>query len=195
MQPNIKAKLDRYHDLLLQWQAKINLVSPNSIEDAWNRHFIDSIQIEQYIKDDTKSISDIGSGAGFPGLVLAIMRPDIQFHMVESDARKCTFLRNVSRETECINVTVHTSRIEEKLPDLNVDCITARALAPLKQLIEYTQSQWENNIEFNMIIPKGRQYLDEIDDAESMFTFDYAEHQSQTSDDAIILTVSNIIQK
>jgi len=195
MQPDIKSRLQRYHALLLQWQPKINLVSPNTIDDAWNRHFVDSIQIEHYIPKSIKTIADIGSGAGFPGLVLAIMRPDITFHMIESDARKCAFLRNVSRETGCDNVAVHTNRIEDKIGDIHVDCVTARALASLSQLMEYTKFQWHINPNFQMILPKGRQYLDEIDDAQSLYKFDYIEHQSTTSDEAIILSVSNIGQK
>ena len=192
MQPDIQDKLDRYHALLLQWQPKINLISPMTVDDAWERHFVDSIQVNDYIPHDVKTIADIGSGAGFPALVLAIMRPDIQFHLVESDTRKCSFLRNVSRETQCENVTIYNARIENILETIDCDCLTARALASLKQLIAYAAPFWADNLDFQMVLPKGRQYQDEITDAKKQYAFEYDVHQSITSDDAVILSVSNI---
>ena len=195
MQPNIQSQLEKYHALLVQWQNKINLVSPNTIDDAWNRHFVDSIQVEKFIPSNVQTICDIGSGAGFPGLVLAIMRPDIQFEMIESDSRKCAFLRNVSRETGGNNVTIHTSRIEDKISEMNIDCVTARALASLKMLVEYTKPQWENNPKFTMVLHKGQQYESELEEAKTVYNFDYDACPSETNEDAIILIVSNIDHK
>lgn len=190
-----KEKLEKYHDLLIQWQKTINLVSPATIDNAWQRHFEDSLQLLDYIPKDTKTVCDIGSGGGFPGLVLAIMRPDIQFHLIESDARKCAFLRNVSRETLCDNVTIHNDRIENIIGDIDCDVVTSRALASLRMLICYTQSLWVDNINFKLISPKGQNYTAEITDAEIKYTFDYADYPSKTDDAARILSVGNIIEK
>jgi 16S rRNA (guanine527-N7)-methyltransferase len=188
-------KLEKYHALLIEWQKTINLVAPSTVDDAWNRHFEDSIQLLDYIPKTTKTICDIGSGAGFPGLVLAIMRPDIQFHLIESDARKCAFLRNVSRETLCDNVTIHNDRIENVIGDISCDVVTSRALASLRMLICYTAPLWDNNIDFKLIIPKGQNYEAEIKDAEVKYTFDYADYPSKTDAAARILSVGNIIEK
>ena len=138
------AQLFLYEQLLIKWQAAINLVSRKTIDDVWQRHILDSLQLLKYLPPapdvdadtgaenegvdvmtsadadvetdnaapDKIVLADIGSGAGFPGLVLAIARPDIAVHLIESDQKKCSFLRTVSRETQCGNVTVHTARIE-----------------------------------------------------------------------------------
>jgi 16S rRNA (guanine527-N7)-methyltransferase len=170
-----KDKLEHYLDLLLQWQKTINLVSPSTLADAWDRHFEDSLQLLKYIPNNVKTICDIGSGAGFPGLVLAIERPDIAFHIVESDTRKCAFLRTVSRETSCQNVAIHNGRIENTIDDIHADMVTCRALASLKKLIIYTKSQWDNNIDFTLLSPKGANFNDEIIDAEKLFSFDLSD--------------------
>ena len=124
-------KFQIYENLLKKWQKKINLVAPSTLEDVWQRHFADSAQIAKYIKPD-QSIADIGSGAGFPGMVLAIMGYNVT--CIESDQRKCAFLKNVSRETSA-PCDVIISRIEDV--DMHADVVTARALAPLKDLIDY----------------------------------------------------------
>jgi 16S rRNA (guanine527-N7)-methyltransferase len=194
MQPDLALK--HYQELLVQWQKTINLISPMTLNDSWTRHFEDSIQLINFIPSHVKTLYDIGSGAGFPALVIAIMRPDIRIHLVESDTRKCAFLRTVSRETFCENVTVHNGRIEDILTDeIECDLVTARALASLKQLFIYTKPLWDNHIQFKMLLPKGQNYQDEIADAESKYTFDYSEYPSKTDEDARILLVGNIIEK
>lgn len=130
-------KLLKYNDLLIKWQKTINLVSPTTLDDAWQRHFIDSLQLVPYIDANVRVIADLGSGGGFPGLVLAVAKPDIQFHLVESDARKCAFLITVAQELDLKNVTVHPKRIESVT--VAADCVTARALAPLHDLMTWSQ--------------------------------------------------------
>jgi len=125
-------RLARYESLLRKWQPKINLVGPATLADAWRRHFLDSAQLSPLLPDGTRVLVDLGSGAGFPGLVLAILGvPEV--HLVESDARKCAFLREVARETGAI-VTVHNRRMEA-VEGLVADVVTARALAPLGELV------------------------------------------------------------
>jgi len=84
---DIRERLEAYHALLLKWNPVINLVSKNTIADAWQRHFVDSIQIEQYVPEKAKVYADLGCGGGFPGLVVAIMRPDLDVHLIESEGK------------------------------------------------------------------------------------------------------------
>ena len=94
----MREKLEIYHRLLLKWQKAINLISPRTIQEAWIRHFADSAQLTRYIpvasdvSRESSIVADLGSGAGFPGLVLAMLRDDLDIHLIESDQRKCQFL-------------------------------------------------------------------------------------------------------
>lgn len=123
-------------DLLVQWNAKINLVSASTIPDLWRRHILDSAQLVPFVPHDAKTLVDIGSGAGFPALILAILT-DIDVHAVESDSRKCAFMREAARKTGC-SITVNNTRIE-KIQDLQADIVSARALASLEKLLNYAQ--------------------------------------------------------
>lgn len=126
-------RLSAYESLLRKWQRRINLVGRSTLDDLWLRHMFDSAQLLPLLPDDARCLVDLGSGAGFPGMVLAILGvPDV--HLVESDERKAAFLREVSRETST-PVAIHVSRIEDMVPFV-ADVVTARALAPLSKLIE-----------------------------------------------------------
>src|SRR5882724_3730404 len=127
-------KLERLTELLLKWQRAINLVAANSLQDVWRRHILDSAQLYPLLPPDTRSLIDIGSGAGFPGLVLAAMGvPDV--HSVESDQRKCAFQREAARVAG-LSVTIHAQRVES-LPKMQADAIISRACADLPQLLDY----------------------------------------------------------
>ena len=127
-----------YAELLGRWQRIKNLVSPGTLAEVWTRHLADSAQIVPLMPEAVRW-ADIGSGAGFPGLVVSIMiagRPGAHVDLVEANARKCAFLREVARACGA-PVTVHNGRIEDVLPTLkSVDVLTARALAPLPDLLE-----------------------------------------------------------
>jgi len=126
------ARLTAYAELLAKWQARINLIGPDTLPDLWHRHMLDSAQLLPLLPPGAKRLADLGSGAGFPGLVLAILgAPDV--HLVESDARKAAFLREAARLTAA-PVTVHVARAEALAP-LAADVVTARALAPLGKLL------------------------------------------------------------
>jgi len=121
-------QLQRYADLLQKWGKRINLVGPSTLDDIWRRHMLDSAQLWPHLPADTRVLVDFGSGAGFPGLVLAIMGvPEV--HLIESNQRKCVFLREVARATG-VNVTVHSTRIEA-VAGFPAAVVTARALAIL----------------------------------------------------------------
>lgn len=126
-------RLTRYASLLQKWQPAINLVGPRTMSDLWRRHFFDSAQLYPLMPEGVRKLVDLGSGAGFPGLVLAIMGIE-DVHLIESDTRKATFLREVSRET-ATPVTIHAHRAEQ-MPAFPADVVTARALAPLDRLLD-----------------------------------------------------------
>ena len=139
--PAVKADLVIYEGLLRKWQKTINLVAPGTLPDLWTRHFEDSAQLFDLAPRDALNWVDLGSGGGFPGLVIGILmkqRSGGHVHLVESDSRKAAFLRTVSRETGSA-VTVHAERLEKALLNLSVpSVISARALAPMAQLLEWT---------------------------------------------------------
>lgn len=125
-------RLAAYVALVEKWQKRVNLVSASTLPDIWIRHVWDSAQLAPFVPAGTGRILDVGSGAGFPGLVLAALC-DAECHLVESDRKKAIFLQTVVRECG-IPATIHTARIES-LPPLQADIITARALAPMDRLL------------------------------------------------------------
>lgn len=139
------SKLQEFVQILLTWQNKINLVSRFSLTNLWNRHIIDSAQVATYIKSGKHKILDLGSGAGFPGLVLAILdQSDNEYYLVDSNHKKTVFLNTVKTQLGLSNVNVLNIRIEEllKLLDFKNNCeyIISRGLTQLGTLISYTQS-------------------------------------------------------
>lgn len=143
----LRSRLDIYAALLRKWQRKINLVGPSTLPELWVRHFEDSLQLLP-IAGAWSQWVDLGSGGGFPGLVIALASEGQgqTIHLVESDKRKAAFLREVSRETQT-KVEIHVDRIETVMPrlvtQLHVDVVSARALAPLRDLIEYARPALE----------------------------------------------------
>lgn len=182
-------KIDIYQALLPKWQKTINLVAPSTLADASKRHFQDSIQIAGLVSRESKRLYDIGSGAGFPGLVLAATL-NTEIHLIESDQRKCQFLKTVSREAN-IPVIIHNARVENV--DISApDTITARALASLDRLLEWTEKWWAENKEINLIFLKGIQVETEISVAKKQYDFDYRLYQSKTDADGRIIVLTSI---
>ncbi|HYI27263.1 MAG TPA: 16S rRNA (guanine(527)-N(7))-methyltransferase RsmG [Bradyrhizobium sp.] len=137
-----EARLDRYVDLLLEWQAKTNLVAPSTLPNLWTRHIADSLQLLT-IAPSAKVWADFGSGGGFPGVVLACAlaaTPDAIIHLVERNAKKAAFLREALRVTNSPG-KVHLADIGDSVDRIAgpVDCVTARAVAPLHQLIGFAE--------------------------------------------------------
>lgn len=208
-------KLEKYLELLNKWQAKINLVSPSTLPDAWNRHILDSVQIEPLVPADAKLLYDLGSGAGFPGLVLAMMRPALTVHVVESDSKKCAFMSAVSRETDT-KISVQNRRIEAasgaghaagggvvsaaqggglssvEQPLPAPDVVTARALASLSALLDYCSPWIEANPALVLIFPKGEKAALEIAEAREKWVFEHTETVSQIDPASRILRLSNV---
>lgn len=128
------ARLEAYVRLLEQRQKQMNLIGRGSLDDIWRRHILDSAQLLAMLPVAPQTIIDLGSGAGFPGMVLAALTPH-EIHLVESNGKKCSFLRELNRVLET-NAVIHQRRIEE-IHDVKADYVTARACAPLKKLLEY----------------------------------------------------------
>jgi 16S rRNA (guanine527-N7)-methyltransferase len=131
------ARLETYTDLLIRWTKAVNLVSRNSLHDLWRRHMFDSAQLLPLLPDLSEErrrvIVDLGSGAGFPGMVLSILGAG-DVHLVDSDQRKARFLREVAREVGS-DAHIHGVRVDQ-LPRFRVDVVTARAFAPLEKLLD-----------------------------------------------------------
>ena len=149
--------LDRYSQILMKWQAKINLVSSKTLDTLWTRHILDSAQLLNHLPGLPCRIMDIGSGAGLPGLILAITTHH-EIHLVESDQRKCAFLRAAAKDVG-VDVVIHNKRIET-LPDIGVDIITARAVAPLDKLLDLTHKHHHDKQQFLFL--KGKTVEQEL---------------------------------
>ncbi len=131
------ARLTAYVALLEKWQNTVNLVGRGTLSDVWRRHILDSAQLYSLLPAPLGHVVDLGSGAGFPGLVLAIMGAE-DVELIEANTRKCAFLREVARVTNT-RVTITNDRIEGKAPRI-ADVVTARALAPLPRLLDYAKA-------------------------------------------------------
>ncbi len=167
--PDVLARLQLHLELLRRWNPRINLVSPASLADAWRRHFLDSAQLLPLIPEKTepRRIVDFGTGAGFPGLVLAIMGAG-EVHLFESDQRKIAFLREAARITNT-EITLHPHRIE-KIEAFGADVVTARAFAPLPRLLEFAFPFMTAAIKSGILAPrllilKGKRHEEELTDA------------------------------
>lgn len=183
-------RLAAYLALLRRWQRTINLVGAASLGDAWRRHVLDSAQLAPLIPPSARRLVDLGSGAGFPGLVIAILS-DIAVTLVEADARKCAFLNEAARIAGA-TVTVRTGRIESISPE-PFDVVTARALAPLPKLLDYAV-KWlaPNGI---CLFPKGRAVAAELTAADEIWKMRRASLPSRSDTDAVILKIHEISRR
>jgi 16S rRNA (guanine527-N7)-methyltransferase len=186
-----RERLELYADLLRKWQRSINLVGPRTIGDLWNRHFTDSAQLLPLIPPvetpATRVLVDFGSGAGFPGLVLAILGAG-EVHLIESDQRKATFLREVARATGT-PVTIHAKRIEQVAP-FPADVVSARALAPLSDLLGFAAPFLRPDS--LCLFPKGQMAEDELSAASKTWNMTVDRIQSVTDSSATILRISRV---
>ena len=185
-------RLTIFHDVLLRWTASINLIAPSTVAQAWERHIVDSAQVFDFIPPASTRHVDLGSGGGLPGLIIAILAkealPSLGTVLIESDQRKATFLRSIIRELD-LNAEVRCTRIET-VTDLAADVVTARALAPLDQLLGFVAPLLD--VDGIALLLKGRQADAEIDLARKLWSFDVTQHISRTDRDARILQIKDI---
>lgn len=182
-------QLSAYVDLLQRWQKRINLVSNATLAAPWRRHILDSAQIAPLLPKGTLRVADIGSGAGFPGLVLAVLRPDIELNSIESDGRKSSFQREAARVMGLENILFHVKRIEAvSIPP--VDVVTARALASLSELL--TMAMRLLKPEGLCLFPKGQQVALELTEARKIWSMSEERIPSLSEAGATILKLSDL---
>lgn len=188
--PETLRRLSIYAELLRKWQRVINLVGEASLEEVWIRHFADSLQVSDAAPQARRWL-DLGSGAGFPGLVTAIKyadEPAARIHLIDSDQRKCAFLREVSRETGA-RAIVHCGRIEAIVADFDepLDAISGRAIAPLRTLLRYAENFIENGAVG--VFSKGQQAEAELTDSFTASKYLITTIESKTCPTARIVLV------
>ncbi len=183
------AALADYAAMLRKWNVAINLVSPTTLDQIESRHIADSRALVDFAADAQGKWVDLGSGGGFPGMVVAICRPDLDVTLIESDQRKCSFLRSVSRELSLKNVSVIPKRIEA-VDRLDAANVSARALASLPQLMSYVDRHLSPS--GTAWLMKGRNWQDEVAEARREWSFDLKTHSSKTDSDAAILEITGI---
>jgi 16S rRNA (guanine527-N7)-methyltransferase len=181
---------------LRRWQAVKNLVGPGTLDAVWNRHIVDSLQLLA-LEPERKAWLDLGSGAGFPGLVLGIAgqsRPGLHVDLVESNGRKCSFLRQAARLTGA-STTIHEARLESVIPAFvgKTEVVTARALASLRQLVAWTSPLLETGTVG--LFPKGRDAEAELTEARESWRFDADVIPSRTDPDARIIRVRHLQER
>lgn len=183
-------RLEAYHGMLLKWQRTINLVAPSTLPAAWDRHFVDSAQLFFLASSSAKNWLDLGSGGGFPGLVIAVMaeeqRPDLSVTLVESDTRKCGFMREAAR-TMGVRVSILSQRISN-IPKQSADVVTARALSNLTSLISYAQPHVDAGA--CLLFPKGESYQAELETIPLHWQTQVETFQSVTDPSATILRLT-----
>jgi 16S rRNA (guanine527-N7)-methyltransferase len=184
--------LKYFEDLVVLWNPAINLISNSSVSDLWSRHIVDSAQLFLFTLPDEGLWLDVGSGGGFPGIVVSIvakeLAPSLRVVLVESDNRKCVFLRTVIRELG-LSVNVINDRIENvKLDD--VVYLSARALRNLNSLLFIV----ENNVsrETVCVFPKGRSYKKELVESQKNWKFDFNLIDSNTSEDSKVIVLKGL---
>ena len=185
-------RLKLYEALLRKWNARINLVSRTTLDDVWTRHFLDSAQLYALAPPDARTWADLGSGGGFPGLVIAVLAAgegrDLRLTLVESDQRKAAFLSTAARELD-LSLDVMAQRIE-LLPPLAADVISARALAPLSDLVGFAERHLAP--EGKGLFPKGATYAEELAQARRSWRFSAGMVSSKTDPSAVIFEVTEI---
>ncbi len=180
-------RLDCYLDLLMRWQCHINLVGSTTLVDPWRRHFLDSAQVISFLPTEGEPLVDLGSGAGFPGLIIALITGR-SIHLVDSDARKCAFLREATRVTESPTI-IHNCRIET-LPLRNAAVVMARALAPLERLLPLI---WPLMAPKGIaLLLKGRTAVEELTLSRKNWRMITTATQSQTDPEGWVVTLQEI---
>jgi 16S rRNA (guanine527-N7)-methyltransferase len=181
-------RLERHVELIREWQKRVNLISERDLADIWRRHVWDSAQLAGLVPERAKRIADLGSGAGFPGLVLAILligRADVTVHLVESNARKAAFLREAVRITGA-RAVIHDARGEDLAP-LGADLVLARALAPLPELLDlFDRHRSPGGI---ALFPKGKRLAVELTAGARSWSFEFEALPSQTDPGGQILRI------
>jgi len=180
-------QLEGLVNTLVRWQKAINLVGNATMDSIWIRHVLDSAQLKILIPERAKTLTDLGSGAGFPGLVAAAMRPDLEVTLIESDARKAAFLGEASRRMGLEKQPKIVIGRIEAVPPAKADVVTARALAPLGQLLKWALPHRTDNA--ICLFHKGKDWKAELTEAMKDWDIPGKPFTSVTDIDAVILRI------
>lgn len=185
-------RLEIYEELIRKWNSAINLVAASTVDQIWDRHFLESVQAYDFADANSGKWLDLGSGGGFPGAVVAILAAEadstIRMTCIESDIRKCEFLRTVSRSTG-IPMQVVSRRIEETPPQ-EASIISARALSSLGKLLQFADRHVAPAGQ--AVFLKGESWPQEVDNARNDWTFDLETCPSLTNPTSALLKLRNI---
>lgn len=184
------AALRGFDAALRKWSNAINLVSPSTLTESWERHILDSAQLFALVPDGARHWADLGAGGGLPGLVIAILGRDtgLRVTLVESDRRKSAFLRQ-QIATQGLPARVEIARAEGLAP-LNADVVSARALAPLPRLLPMVARHLASG--GTALLPKGRRWATEQAEARANWSYDLDELPSAIDTEARILRMTNV---
>jgi len=184
------ARLEAYAALLTRWSARINLVGRDTLADLWRRHILDSAQLRSFLPDRVRNLIDLGTGAGLPGLVLAILGvPGVE--LVEADSRKSAFLREAVRITEA-DAVIRPCRIEA-VPRHQVDVVTARACAPLDRLLGLAEPFL--GPESECLFLKGERVEEELTLARKRWTMIVSASQSRSDPRGVVLRLQQVARE
>lgn len=184
-------RLETLAAVLLQWQQRINLVAPSTLPELWTRHILDSAQLLPLLPEGLTGIADLGSGGGFPSLVLAAIQP-ATVHFYESNAKKVAFLQEALRQMKVKGV-VHRERLELTRPPAHmprVEVVTARAFAPLPELLAYAEPFLAQGA--TGLFHKGQDVDAELTQAAKSWKISAQKHSSQIDSKSVILEVKEI---
>lgn len=192
---DVKDRLNLYVDRLIAWQKKTNLIAPSTLDDIWNRHIADSLQLLA-IKPDARNWLDLGSGGGFPGLVIAAIMadyPESKVTLVESNNKKTAFLRQVNRQMGG-KANIITGRIEQlDLAETIPEIVTARALAAMPLLFELSE-KWLTKGAV-ALFHKGKDFQSELSECDGLWDYDLLNHVSRISSESVILEITELKRK
>lgn len=183
-----REKIEIYVDLLLTWQRRINLIGPGTAQNVWQRHILDAVQLVPLLPPGTRVIADLGSGAGIPGLVVA-MAADLEVHLYESNGKKAAFLREAARRTGT-RAQVHVLRVETLAHEgeaPRVQCVMARALAPLAILLGYAEPFLVRGA-IGLFL-KGQDVDRELTEATKYWRIESLKHPSQCDPRGVVLEI------
>ena len=188
--------LKKYENILIKENKTLNLVGNSTIKDIWSRHFLDSAQVVDFIDKNDKTLIDIGSGAGFPGLVMAIVLKDrkipLKIKLIEKSPKKANFLRGVIKELN-LDVEVFNQNVLEEQKKLLAEVFTARAFKPLKIILELIHNKAENWKKIFLFL--GKTGKSELLQASKVWDIEYKQRVSVTSNDSIVIEINRLRKK
>ena len=188
--------LKKYEEMLIKENKKLNLIGKSTINSIWERHFMDSCQVIDFIDKNDKTLIDIGSGAGFPGLAIAIIAKErnmsLKIRLIDKSPKKVKFLKKISKELN-LNVDVVSANIFAEIDKARGDVIVARAFKPLKiilELIHKIDESWKKTFVF-----LGKSGHEELHHASKIWDLKYKQRVSVTSNDSIVIEVNKLNRK